>query len=70
MFSNVVAWAVFAATSLLLIAAAYETFRTKSEADKALERLQHYSGKRTKISAVRVLIVFAVWFAAGVYVLG
>lgn len=70
MFSTVVAWGVFAATSLLLIAAAYEAFRTKSEAEQALEKLQKYSGKGTKISAVRVLIVFAIWFAAGVYLLG
>lgn len=70
MFSTVVSWAVFVSTSLLLIAAAYETFRSKSEAEQALEKLNRYSGKGTKISAVRVLIVFAVWFAAGVYLLG
>lgn len=71
MFSTVVAWGVFANTSVLLVAVAYEAMRTKSEAEQAMAKLREYStGKRQRFSLFKLLVLFAVWFAAGVYVLG
>ena len=71
MFSYSVAWGVFAITSVLLVAVAYEAFRTKSEAEQAMAKLREYStGKRSQFSLFKLLVLFAVWFAAGVYVLG
>ena len=70
MFSYSVAWGVFAITSVLLVAVAYEAFRTKSEAEQAMAKLREYStGKRSQFSFFKLLVLFAVWFAAGVYVL-
>ena len=70
MFSYSVAWGVFAITSVLMVAVAYEAFRTKSEAEQAMAKLREYStGKRSQFSFFKLLVLFAVWFAAGVYVL-
>lgn len=71
MFSYSVAWGVFAITSVLMVAVAYEAFRTKSEAEQAMAKLREYStGKRSQFSFFKLLVLFAVWFAAGAYVLG
>ena len=70
MFSTVVAWIVFVSTSVLLVAVAYEAFRTKSDAEQAMAKLREYStGTRSQFSLFKLLVLFAVWFAAGVYVL-
>jgi len=71
MFSTVVAWVVLGFTSVLMVAVAYEAMRTKSEAEQAMAKLREYStGKRQRFSLFKLLVLFAVWFAAGVYVLG
>lgn len=71
MFSTIVAWVVFAVTSLLLVAVMYEAMRRKSDAELAMARLKQVAtGKVSKFSLFKLLMLFAIWFAAGVYVLG
>lgn len=71
MFSTILAWAIFTISSIVLIAIAYDVLRPRSEDELRMERLQAYvRGYRTTYSFWRILTVFAVWAATGVYLFG
>jgi hypothetical protein len=71
MFSNMVAWTVFGLTSLFMLVIVYDSLRTKSDIEVLAEKLKEIqTGRRQVYSFWRVLVLFAVWVAAGVYIWG
>lgn len=71
MFSTILAWAIFAISSIALLAITYDVLRPRSEDELRMERLQAYvRGYTTSYSFWKILTIFAVWAATGVYLFG
>lgn len=71
MFSTVLAYAVFGFTTMILVAAAYEVSRPRSELEKLAENFEAIKrGYRTVFSFWKTLTVFMIWAATGIYLFG
>jgi ABC-type sugar transport system permease subunit len=71
MFSTILAWAIFVISSIVLLLITYDGLRPRSEDELRMERLQAYvRGYRTSYSFWRILVIFVVWAASGVFLFG
>jgi hypothetical protein len=71
MFSTILAYAVFGFTALILVAGAYDYLRPRSELEKRAEKIEAIKrGHRTEYSFWKILTVFMIWAATGIYLFG
>lgn len=71
MFSTILAYAVFGFTTLILVAGAYDYLRPRSELEMRAERIEAIKrGYRTEYSFWKILTVFMIWAATGIYLFG
>jgi hypothetical protein len=70
-FSIVVAYGVFALTTIILLALIVNALIPKSDLEKLQERLQSIkTGHTTKIDWRKVFVLFLLWAASGVFLFG
>ena len=71
MFSTILAYGTFTVTTLTFLALIIEPLIPKSDAQKALQRLERYaSGKTTVLDWRKILVLFVLWTASGIYIWG
>ena len=70
-FSVVVAYGVFALTSFVFIAIIADALIPKSELEKMQYKLKQYqAGYSTKYDWRKLVVLFLLWFGAGVFLFG
>jgi hypothetical protein len=72
MFSTILAYTTFTATSILFLAVLMSSLIPKTEAEKRMEYLRNYAnGKRkTIIDWRKALVAFLLWAMSGIYIWG
>ena len=71
MFSTILTYGTFTVTTLLFLALIIDALIPKTDAQKALERLERYvSGKTTVLDWRKIFVLFVLWAASGIYIWG